>query len=112
MKIFITSENNQQIFNGVNLKGAIEAFSVDLSQWCEELGEDITGSEWSTVVGNATVDDSGLIIGNVLTGFINCVDAGSNLLKCIVSTASAKYVVLINYLVRDPNVATGDYKIV
>lgn len=110
MRVAITSENNQQIFNNTLLKGSIEKCFVDLNNWAED-NDDVESATWETVTGNVSITDDS-VSGNELTAYLNADDAGNSLIKCTVITDSSKYIVLINILVRDPNVCTGDYKIV
>ena len=110
MRVAITTENNQQIFNEVLLKSQVEKVTVDLTNWCEDNGDVVT-AEWSTITGNVSVSNDS-DSANVLTAYLNADDAGNSLIRCKVTTSEAVYVVLICVLVRDPNVSTGDYKIV
>lgn len=110
MRVAITSENNQQVFNQVMLKGSIEKVTIDLNSWCDD-NHDVVSAAWETVTGNVTVS-SDVVTLNILTALLTAAEAGNSLIKCTITTSAEKYVVLINILVRDPSVATGDYKFV
>jgi hypothetical protein len=109
-RYFITSENNIEVLKGTGMKGQVEEYSFDFTQWAED-NDDVDAVTWTVEKGDATVSST-LVTSNVATGLVTMSAEGGNMIKLLASTGDGmKRVVKLDLLVKDPQQETDDYEL-
>jgi len=103
----ITSEDNQQIFNDADNKGAAITYQFDYNPWSED-NNNVTTVTWTIKSGQATITNEALA-SNVASSLITLNEIGGTLIEVKADTGTQIYVTFLNILARDQNRIVRDY---